>query len=640
MRKLLFLLAVLCMGLGAICQDDATDRRGLLMNVCSFEPAAEVMVLSDKGDISVNNDYSIRLDRHLTIKFFHDYKIDNGLSDLVFYQCSSLARYTRLSISTVDIDQTTKAAVTREVTRPATPHLEQAPIRIRRGMLLKVSYSINIPYEEKLPAWRFQSQYPTEHSEFRMSTPEAVHLQATLVGGYTPDINESRETARQTHLNGEMQPTKVRETEYQFNQLPSWQGESFSLYSPEILEHLSIYIASISTAGEMKKDLANKQVNKIVEDLSVRPDYLPRLSAELPIKSDFDKRIRSLTDEREKLARIYDLVRRHITWDGRDSLSARPLAKVWLDKKGNSTEINLALVRLLIEYGYDAAPLLISTPEHGRVDTLATSLTDFDRTVAHVFIGDSSVVLDATAKYYDYPMLPGTLLNTWGLLISMDPHRWVYIQDKRTQYYNNVILLGHLTGDSSYLTNVYVNSTGYAKAEHVTIYEHDSLKGIRSYFERGNKALRMKHFIVANEWVDTLPLAQEFDIRMPPIKNDNLYGIIPTPFAVPDTLFTITADRKSPVNFGYRQQYDLVSEFSYPERYEIYLLPNNVQLSAVNGNVHFEREFHNNTTNFSLKQSLVIDKTYFTVSEALELSKFLRKVENLQKQQVVLKRLY
>ncbi|MBS1684583.1 MAG: hypothetical protein JSS76_07515 [Bacteroidetes bacterium] len=634
------MLAVLGMGLGAICQDDATDRRGLLMNVCSFEPTAEVMVLSDKGDISVNNDYSIRLDRQLTIKFFHDHKVDKGLSELVFYQCSSLARYTRLSISTVDIDQTTKAAVTREVTRPATLHLEQAPIRIRRGMLLKVSYSINIPYEEKLPAWRFQSQYPTEHSEFRMSTPEAVHLQATLVGGYTPDINESRETARQTHLNGEMQPTKVRESEYQFNQLPSWQGESFSLYSPENLEHLSIYIASISTAGEVKKDLANKQVNKIVEDLSVRPDYLPRLSAELPIKSDFDKRIRSLTDDQEKLARIYDLVRRHITWDGRDSLSARPLAKVWLDKKGNSTEINLALVRLLIEYGYDAAPLLVSTPEHGRVDTLATSLTDFDRTVAHVFIGDSSVVLDATAKYYDYPMLPGTLLNTWGLLISMDPHRWVYIQDKRTQYYNNVILLGHLTGDSSYLTNVYVNSTGYAKAEHVTIYEHDSLKGIRNYFERGNKALRMKHFIVANEWVDTLPLAQEFDIRMPPIKNDNLYGIIPTAFAVPDTLFTITADRKSPVNFGYRQQYDLVSEFSYPERYEIYLLPNNVQLSAVNGNVHFEREFHNNTTNFSLKQSLVIDKTYFTVSEALELSKFLRKVENLQKQQVVLKRLY
>lgn len=637
---MLFLLVGVFAGLSAMSQDEAADRRGLLMNACAFEPEAEIMVLNDRGELSVNNDYSLRLDRQLTIKFFRDQKMDKALSDLVFYPCASLARYTKLNIATVDIDQTTKAAVTREVARPATPHLEQTTIRIKRGMLLKISYSINLPYDEKLPAWRFQSGYPTERSEFRMSMPEAVNLQAVLVGAYTPDINNSRETARQTHLNGELQPAKVRETEYQFNQLPSWRGEAFSSSTADDLEHLAMYITSVSTGGDVKKDLGNKQVNKIVEDLSVRPDYLPRLSAELPIKSDFDKRIRSLTDEQEKLARIYDLVRRHISWDGKDSLSARPLSKVWLDKKGNSTEINLALVRLLIEYGYDAAPLLVSTSGHGRVDTMATALGDFDRTVAHVFIGDSAVVLDATARYYDYPMLPGSLLNSWGLLISMDPHRWVYIQDKKTRYYNNVILLGHLTGDSSYLTNVYVNSTGYAKAEHVTIYEHDSLKGIRSYFERGNKALRMKHFIVANEWVDTLPLAQEFDIRIAPIKNDNLYGIIPTAFAVPDTLFAINGNRKSPVNFGYRQQYDLVSEFSYPERYEIYLLPNNVQLSAVNGNVHFEREFHNSTTNFSLKQSLVIDKTYFTVSEALELAKFLRKVENLQKQQVVLKRLY
>lgn len=633
-------MAGVCAGWSVTGQEDATDRRGLLMNVCSYEPEAEAMVLSDRGEVSVNNDYSIRLDRQLTIKFFREQKPDRRLSDIVFYPCASLARYARLSISTVDIDQTTKAPVAREVSRPVSTHLEQSNIRIRRGMLLKVSYSITLPYDEKLPAWRFQAVYPTDHTEFRMSIPEAVGMQTVLVGTFTPDISNTREASKQMHLNGEMQPAKIRDTEYQFNQMPSWRREAFSSNTASDLEHLSMYITAISTGGYVKKDLAIRQVNKIMEELSLRPDFLPRLSAELPIKADYDKRIRSLTDEEEKLARIYDLVRRQLSWDGRDTLSARPLAKVWLDKKGNSTEINLALVRLLIEYGYDAAPLLVSTREHGRVDTMATSLMDFDRTVAYVRMGDSAVILDATAKYYDYPMLSAPLLNSWGLLLSMDPHRWVYIQDKKTSYRNNVILLGHLLGDSSYLTNVYVNSTGYAKAEHVTIYERDSLRGIRDYFERGNKALRMKHFIVANEWVDTLPLAQEFDIRIPPIKNDNLYGIIPTPFAVPDTLFTLGSERKSPVNFGYRQQYDLVSEFSFPERYEIYLLPNNVQISAVNGNVHFEREFHNSTTNFSLKQSLVIDKTYFTVSEALELAKFLRKIENLQKQQVVLKRLY
>jgi hypothetical protein len=54
--------------------------------------------------------------------------------------------------------------------------------------------------------------------------------------------------------------------------------------------------------------------------------------------------------------------------------------------------------------------------------------------------------------------------------------------------------------------------------------------------------------------------------------------------------------------------------------------------------VRYEREFHPAGTNFSLRQSLVIDKSYFTKAEAIELARFLKKVASLNTQQVMLKK--
>ncbi len=364
-----------------------------------------------------------------------------------------------------------------------------------------------------------------------------------------------------------------------------------------------------------------------------------RLVPALDIKSEYDRRIKSISDPKEKLLRIYDLVRRHINWEGVDSLAAsHTLTKVWNDKKGNSTEINLVLIKLLQTYGYNALPLIVSTQNNGPIDTNEVALSDFNRTVTHVRMGSKNIVLDATGRFYDYPTLPPSILNTRGLLISMDKDRWIQLRDTASLYKNSVTLLGHMSGDTCFMTNVYVNSFGYAKPEHVGILENDSLKGLRKYFERGNKKIQLKHFIAANEYVDTLPLAQEFDIRVPVIKNDNLAGIVATWFSIPDTLFTITDDRKCDINFGYRQEYDLISEFTFPANYEIYLLPNNVQISALNGYVHFEREFHPGNTNFSLKQTLIIDKSYLSITEAVELAKFLKKIANLNAQQVILKK--
>ena len=540
----------------------------------------------------------------------------------------------------LEMDPTTKSLIPHEYTnRINSTHIDQLGIKVKEGELLEVSYSINFPYDEKIVNWRFQSQYPTEFSSVKLSIPEVMKMKEILEGNFDEELQRSNETTRSVRLNNQTQTLTVSEHYYQFNQMPSAMPEPFADHSRYQLMHLHMHIDSVTIGTEVKKGFVEGQMERIVEALSTRADFLLRLGPALDIKSEYDHRIKSVSDREERLARIYDLVRRHITWDRVDSLATgHPLSKVWNDKKGNSTEINLVLVKLLQTYGYDAMPLILSTHTNGPVDTDEVALADFNRTVAYVRFDNRGIVLDATGRYYDYPTIPVSILNTRGILISMDKNRWVEVKDTGSVYKNTVTLLGHLSGDSSFITNVYVNSYAYAKPEHVDILETDSLKGLRRYFERGNKKIQLKHFIAANEWVDTLPLAQEFDIRVPLVKNDNLAGVVPTWFSIPDTLFTITEDRKCDVNFGYRQEYDLVSDFTFPENYEIYLLPNNVQLTALNGSVQFEREYHPGETDFSLRQTLRIGKSHLTKAEGVELAKFLKKINNLNSQQVVLKK--
>ena len=622
-------------------QEEAMAKAGLLLEVCSYEPEATMMVLRDDATLSLNNDYSLRLDRKITFKFFKEQKIAQVVGAIVFYPSSAFERYYKLTVNIVEIDATTKAVIEREVTAKITnTHIEQAGLKARKGTLLEVSYSINLPYDEKLPDWRFQAAIPTEYSAIRLRIPEVIALQHTLYGGYKPDAHTATEAVRPVRLHNKTQNLKMAEVYYQYSQLPADKPEPYSDLSPKNLTRLHFHIDTITMGDMVQTDLIEKQIQKVIETLSSRVDFLLRLGPTFELKADYDRRIKSLTNPEEKIARIYDLVRRHQVWSGVDSLFApRPLVKVWNDKKANSTEINLVLVKLLQQYGFDANPLIVSTRKNGVIDTNDIALTDFNRTVACVKLVNNNIILDATARFSDYPMLSLATLNTFGLLISMDQDRWVAIQDTGGYYRNSVTLLGSLIGDSSFLTMVYVNSKGYAKAEHLEILEYDSLKGLRRYFERGNKNLHFKHLIVANEYIDTLPLAQEFDVRIPIEKNENLYSILPTWFAVPDTLFTIAESRKGEVTFGYRQEYTLISEFSFPERYEIYLLPNAVQLSAFDGMLHFEREFHNAGSNFSLRQTLTIDKGYFHTTEAIELGKFLKKIKNLTEQRVILKRL-
>lgn len=621
----------------ACAQDNAFGRAGLMLDSCPFYPSAAAMVLLDEGTIKMNGSSGFVAGRHLCIRFFKDTKPDSVLADLIFYPSAQFSNYRQFSARLLTLDPGNKTVLAKDLSpRFGSTNIRRLNLPLKAASLLDITYTLELPFEGKLPDWRFQSLLPVEKATLQLALPDNVTLGRVLRGSFAPENIDSSAHALQAAFS---EGRQLRQFEYRFAQLPPALPEPFAPAIKDCLERLQLHLVSVVKGTDTLKDFAALQARLVFEAYSSRPDFMLRLAAPFNVPADYDRRIRSITDPLEKAARIYDLVRRHCLWSGQDTIAApHTLTAVWKQKSGNSTEMNLLLVRLLQEYGFDASPLLVSTRSNGRIDTNAIAPGDFNRCLAHLWLDRRSVTLDATCRECAFPGLGPEVLNGWGLLISMDPERWLWVEDTAAVYKQSVILLGYLLGDSAFQTNAYVNSAGAAKNEQAALLGRDSLNGLKRSFAQRCRPWKLRHFVVANEYVDSLPLAQEFDLHLPLRFKDNLASLCPTLFALPDTLLELPEQRRADLCFAYRQQYDLISDFSFPGNYDIYLLPADMNLSALNGNAVFQRSFHAGGTNFSLRQSLVIDACAFSAAEAEELSRFLKKVAALNAQQVVLRR--
>ena len=120
-----------------------------------------------------------------------------------------------------------------------------------------------------------------------------------------------------------------------------------------------------------------------------------------------DRLISSSRTDAVKMTAIHNYVRQNLAWDGVNSIWTTDGVKhVWEVKKGNSAEINLILVNLLIDAGLKASPILVSTRSHGRVNTLNADVRQFNTVMALVRIDDNIYVLDATDKETPSHMIP------------------------------------------------------------------------------------------------------------------------------------------------------------------------------------------------------------------------------------------
>jgi hypothetical protein len=125
----------------------------------------------------------------------------------------------------------------------------------------------------------------------------------------------------------------------------------------------------------------------------------------------------------------YDYVKQ-ISWDRTNRLLAEKtyLLNAFKEGKGNSAEINLALVQLLRKLGLDAGPVVLSTRTNGRLSEFHPSINKLNYVIAAVFTEKDTLLLDATEKNCPYFLLPMRAINGQGQFMDKKRTGWVSLQ--------------------------------------------------------------------------------------------------------------------------------------------------------------------------------------------------------------------
>jgi hypothetical protein len=250
--------------------------------------------------------------------------------------------------------------------------------------------------------------------------------------------------------------------------------------------------------------------------------------------------VKDKEDPEQKLIAIYDFIRKNMKWNGEYSLYVDPvfnnslsklytrvtkrlgneksLRKPFEEGIGSSSEINFLLIYLLNKAGIETSPVIISTRDHGLIDTIIPEPKQFNHVIAFAEIGEKQYFLDAIDSLRPYNMVSQNDLSSQALLIKKFSPNWLDISNY-TMSKSIVSETIVIDNDLNTKTEIEVKETGFYALEH----KRELLVNGKGAFEKSQDIKyglnnQVQNIDIQNIDNDTVPL--EYKI----VKTSNFQG--------------------------------------------------------------------------------------------------------------------
>jgi hypothetical protein len=305
--------------------------------------------------------------------------------------------------------------------------------------------------------------------------------------------------------------------------------------------------------------------------------------------------------------------------------------------------VNLLLIAALREAGFQANPVLVSTRDHGAVNTdYMPMLSRFNYVVAHVPLPEGKEMLvDATEELLPCGMLPTRCLNGQGRLImpKAEESRWVSLlpSQRLTEYQQIQLVLDEKGG---YRGKVHSEHGGYAGSA-----QRDRLreKGEKKFVEdllTGREGWNVGKYQFSQR--DDLAKALSFDYELTAAGGDAPAGLL---YLRPLQHFGnsknpfVHESRQFPVDFGCPVDETVVMTLTLPTGYEVEELPKPAALSLPDngGRFLFQAQPAADGT-IQIMSRLNLNRAVYSAEEYVGLREFYRLVVAKQAEQLVLKK--
>ncbi|WP_162303597.1 DUF3857 domain-containing protein [Hymenobacter sediminis] len=545
----------------------------------------------------------------------------------------------------------------REVSSPNVNIRKFTMPNVREGSVIEFTYTVASEFTFNFQDWAFQTDIPVRWSEYRAAIPEYFDYKM-LMQGYEPlEVQERTEGVTQYSIRwssstdlrtGERESggsgvVTPRVTNYRWamKNVPAMREEPYMTTTDDYTAKIDFELAGIKWPDEPYKSVANSW-EKIDRDLLSEDNFGVQLSRAGFLKEQLAPLVAQFSDPAARAAAVHELVRRAVKYNGNNGiLSTGTLRRAYDQKSGSSADINLLLIAALREAGLKANPVLLSTRNHGRMETNVPLLSRFNYVVAHVALPEGKQMLvDATEELAPCGMLPYRCLNGVGRLVMTTPgeSRWVELKPaERLLTYRQVNLVVDEKGGLS--GKVHQEHAGYRALD-----QREQLRklGEKKYLEEittGHEGWSIPKYTFKERDAFHKPLTLDYEfaaagsetpvgtIYLNPLR---YFGTSKNPF--------LHEDRRFPVDFGTGLDETLMMNITLPTGYELEETPKGMVVELPEGGGRFIYNVQPGQGTIQIVSRMSLARPVYSAQEYTYLREFFTHVITKQAEKLVLKK--
>lgn len=612
------------------------------------DTTASAIVLRELGEAYFSNsDNNIVFEYHVKIKILSKEGLKHSNFEIPLYKRDGRSeKWIRIDGRTYNLNNQSLAyenldskSVFKQTVSEYVDLMKFTLPAVRVGSVIDVKYVIESPFIFNFREWDFQSELPKVQSEFWAKIPANYNYNIALKGYLT--LTEKEGTLVKDCFN----PGGGLSADcsfYKFNMIniPAFKEEDFMTSKENLLSRISFELIEIKDFnGRTFK--YTKEWKDVEAELRTNQDFGLQIKK---AKNLFDDKLPEILkgkiDQKTQAQAIYNFVSNLFQWNSSyGKYAEKGIRKAYATKTGNIADINLTLIAMLQEAGFDANPVLLSTRDHGFPIKLYPVLSSFNYVVAHVIIDNHVYLLDASESDLPFGYLPERCLNGEGRLISKENADWVSLSPKSKRKKQTLLSLkldslGNLVG------TLEIRSFHYEAIS--------QRRTIAKYSDRGDYLQ-----VLGKKWPDisinNYQLENFESLEKPLIEKMNLEfrfeSLDPKSIFVNLGFLSIwkenplkSANRLYPVDFGIPIEFLNFVSIQYPESYFLEEKPKDVVIALPDGGGKYTSSINNLSGKLSIVNSLHINKAEYSSLEYHGLRELFHRVIVSQSEMIVLKK--
>ncbi|GAA5224889.1 DUF3857 domain-containing protein [Membranihabitans marinus] len=521
MRIYTILLAAMIIQIGHGQKIERTfgDIKSEELNMTTYEKdsEAQAIVLYDKGKsdfVESYNSFNIRYTRHRRIKILDRSATEYTQVKIPYYVDGQGKKEKVSSIEAITFNVVNGEVKSVKID-PATVYDEKVSEEwwqkkfvfpnVQDGAVLELKYELETPFLFRLPDWKFQDAIPTVYSEYEVALIPYFEYKYIAQGLKEFNHQSFRNSTNKRIWGNTKRHTIIDQNEigtvyyekihtYVMRDIPAFKDESYITSKNDYIMQMDFQLAkinypngaskdSMSTWPAINKDLLNSEYFKM------KGMAYSRYAKEI---LEVHPNLETLPYD-EKVQKIIEYIKQNYEWDGNKSkYSSQSIKDLYNTKKGNSADINLYMISMLLAYDIDVEPIILSTRDHGKIH----SLYPFDNQTNYVIAlvnGEKKYLADGTEPLLPFDRIPPYCFNDKGLIVrKSDSTTWINLDIHNISLENTTISLNLYANPDSASGIVSIQSMNY-DGYYNRSYFRDDTDQLKEYFsDKVGKINRIK----------------------------------------------------------------------------------------------------------------------------------------------------